>query len=148
MLTTFAVMNKMRISEERRNRLLNEIKFTSSRSSGPGGQNVNKVNSRIELHFNLAESAVFSPAEKRTIKVKLFNRINSDGEIFMALSVERSQWKNKERIIKRFFELIEKALIPKKKRVKTKPTQASKIKRLEGKKQHAQKKQMRKGPEL
>lgn len=147
-MTTFAETIKMRISEERRNRLLNEFKFTSSRSSGPGGQSVNKVNSRIELHFNLKESEVFSTAEKRTLKFKLANRINSNGQIFMASSVERSQWRNKEQVIERFFELAEKALIPLKKRIKTKPTRASKIRRLEGKKQLARKKQMRKGPEL
>ncbi|MBN1821144.1 MAG: aminoacyl-tRNA hydrolase [Prolixibacteraceae bacterium] len=138
----------MRISEERRNRLLDEFKFTSSRSSGPGGQNVNKVNSRIELHFNLEESDVFSADEKHTIKIKLANRINSEGEIFLASGVERSQWQNKERVIQRFFELVEKALTPRKKRIKTEPTQASKIKRLDGKKQLSLKKQIRKKPEL
>lgn len=138
----------MKISENRRNQLLNELKFTASKSSGPGGQNVNKVNTRVELHFNLEDSEVFSPAEKRKIAFKLANRINAVGEIFMASGVERSQWRNKERVIERFFELLEKALTPQKKRVKTKPTQASRIKRLEGKKQLSQKKQMRKRPEL
>ena len=138
----------MKISEERRNQLLNEIRFTSSRSSGSGGQSVNKVNSRIELHLNLEESKVFSTSEKRTIKIKLANRINSDGEIFMASSDERSQIRNKERVIQRFFELVEKALIPHKRRIKTKPSLASKIKRLEGKKQLSLKKQMRKSPGL
>lgn len=148
MLTEFAKTIKVRISEERRNRLLSEFKFTSSRSSGAGGQNVNKVNSRIELHFNLDESNVFTSDEKQILKFKLANRINSEGEIFMASSVERSQLQNKERVIQRFFELVERALIPKKKRIKTNPTQASKIKRLEGKKLLSQKKQMRERPDL
>lgn len=138
----------MRISEERRNQLLKELRLTSSRSSGPGGQHVNKVNSRIELHFNLEASDVFTPTEKRIIKHKLTNRINTDNEIFLASSEKRSQWQNKERVIQRFFELIEKALIPKKKRIKTNPTKASRIKRIEGKKQLSEKKKMRKRPEL
>ena len=137
----------MQISEERINRLLKELTFTSSRSSGPGGQGVNKVNSRIELHFNLEESDVFSSAEKRIIKIKLANRINSDGSILMASSEERSQWQNKERVIQRFFDLVEKALIPRKRRIKTQPSKTSRMKRLEVKKQLSQKKQMRKRPE-
>lgn len=138
----------MKISEERRNQLINEIKFTASRSSGPGGQNVNKVNTRVELHFHLENSTILSSAEKRAIQFKLANRINTEGEFFMASSVERSQWRNKERVIERFFNLLEQALTPQKKRIKTKPTQASRLKRLEGKKQLAQKKQMRKRPDL
>lgn len=138
----------MKISAERRNLLINEIKFTASRSSGPGGQNVNKVNTRVELHFLLKDSQVLSTAEKRTIQFKLPNRINAEGEFFLASSVERSQWRNKERVIERFFMLLEQALSPQKKRIKTKPTQASRLKRLEGKKQLAQKKQMRKKPNL
>lgn len=138
----------MRISEERRNQLINEFKFTSSRSGGPGGQHVNKVNSRIELHFDLEESDVFTPAEKRIIKHKLANRINTDGEIFLASGEKRSQWQNKERVIQRFFELVELALTPRKKRIKTKPTKASRIKRIEGKKQLSEKKKRRKRPDL
>lgn len=138
----------MRISEERRNQLINEFKFTSSRSGGPGGQHVNKVNSRIELHFDLEESDVFTPAEKRIIKHKLANRINTDGKIFLASGEKRSQWQNKERVIQRFFELVELALTPRKKRIKTKPTKASRIKRIEGKKQLSEKKKRRKRPDL
>lgn len=136
------------LSQLRKDLLLKELKFTTSKSSGPGGQNVNKVNSRVELHFNLEDSTVFSGAEKRVIKHKLANRINSNGELFMASSVERSQWRNKERIIERFFSLVNDALKPQKKRIKTKPTGASRIKRLEGKKLLSQKKQMRKRPDL
>lgn len=138
----------MRLTETRKQHIKSELKFSATKSSGPGGQNVNKVNTRVELHFNLKESDVFSNAEKRTIRFKLANRINSDGEIFMASSVERSQWRNKERVIERFFELVEKALTPVKKRIKTSPTKASRIKRLEGKKLLAQKKQNRRKPEI
>lgn len=138
----------MILSEQLKADLINSCSFSASKSGGPGGQNVNKVNSRIELHFNLEESDVFSSAEKRILRFKLANRINSDGEIFMASSEERSQWQNKERVIQRFFDLVERALIPRKKRIRTKPTRASRIKRLEGKKQLSQKKEMRKRPKL
>ena len=145
---SFKTITVLKLTETRKQQILNELKFSATKSSGPGGQNVNKVNTRVELRFNLEESDVFSNAEKRTIIFKLANRINSDGEIFMASSVERSQWRNKERVSERFFELIEKALTPQKKRIKTKRTQASRIKRLEGKKQLAQKKKNRRKPEL
>ena len=124
--------------------MLDELNFTASKSSGPGGQNVNKVNTRVELHFPLEESAVFSEEEKRLIALKLSNRINATGSIFLASDSERSQLRNKEKVIQKFFELIEKALKPQKKRKKTTPTRASKVKRLESKKHLSQKKERRK----
>ena len=80
------------------------------------------VNSRIELHFNLEESEVFSPDEKLMIKVKLANRINTEGELVLVSESERSQLRNRTKVTTLFFELIEKALKPAKKRIKTKPT--------------------------
>lgn len=138
----------MKFSEEKRNQLINELKFSASRSGGPGGQNVNKVNTKVELRFALHTSNVFSNREIRTIKFKLANRINSEDEIVLVSSVERSQWRNKETAIEKFFSLIEKALTPVKKRIKTKPTRASKLRRIEGKKLLSQKKKMRKKPEM
>lgn len=138
----------MRISEERKNKLLSEVKFSASRSGGPGGQNVNKVNTKVEIRFNVPESEVFSEQEKRIINFKLANRINTVGEIVLVSSVERSQLRNKEKVIEKFFTLIEKALTPVKKRIKTSPTKSSKLKRLEGKKLLARKKQNRKKPEV
>lgn len=138
----------MRISEERRSRLINEFKFTASRSGGPGGQNVNKVSTKVELRFALFQSAIFSDTEKRTINYKLARRINSEGEIILVSSVERSQWRNKETVIEKFFVLVEAAVTPVKKRIKTSPTRGSKLRRIEGKKLLSQKKQMRKRPEL
>lgn len=133
----------MRISEERKIQLLKELKFSSSRSSGPGGQNVNKVNTKIELRFNLADSTVFTETQKQRLGSKLKNRMNSDGVIVLFESSERSQLKNKQKAIAKLTELIEKALTPTKRRIKTKPTLSSKLKRLEKKKQHSNKKQLR-----
>ncbi len=138
----------MRILEERRSRLINEFKFSASRSGGPGGQNVNKVSTKVELRFALFSSFVLSDSEKRVINFKLARRINSEGEILLVSSVERSQWRNKETVIAKFFMLVEAALTPVKKRIKTSPTRGSKLRRIEGKKLLSQKKQMRKRPEL
>ncbi len=138
----------MKLSEEEKKQLLNECKFVASRSGGPGGQNVNKVSTKVELRFDLASTSIFSEAKKRILKFKLANRINTDNEMFLVSSVERSQWRNKEKVIEKFFNLIEEALTPVKKRIKTAPTKTSKLKRLEGKKQLSQKKEMRKRPEL
>ncbi|MBN2772643.1 MAG: aminoacyl-tRNA hydrolase [Prolixibacteraceae bacterium] len=125
----------------------NEIIFKTSRSSGPGGQNVNKVNSRVELRFNVEKSLLLTEEEKTRILQKLKNRITGEGELILFSELFRSQIKNKENVINRFYKLIEKALKPEKKRIKTKPTQASVVKRLDIKNQLSQKKQMRKRPE-
>ncbi len=137
----------MFISEERRNRLETEFVFSASRSSGPGGQNVNKVNTRVELRFSVNKSETLLDEEKHKIHIKLKNRINSEGELILVTQSERSQWRNREKVTAKFFELIGKALTPTKKRIKTSPTSASRLKRLESKKKTSQKKQMRKSPE-
>ncbi len=105
------------------------------------------MSTKVELRYALFQSSLFSDAEQRIITYKLANRINSVGEIVLVSSVERSQWRNKENVIEKFFSLVEKALTPQKKRIKTKPTKASKRRRIEGKKLLSQKKQMRKRPE-
>lgn len=108
--------------------------FATSRSSGPGGQNVNKVNSKVELRFNVQQSNSLSDMEKQHIIVRCKNRINNDGEIIVTAQVERSQLQNKEQALKKFFMLIEAALKPVKKRKPTKPSRSSIEKRLKNKK--------------
>ncbi|OFX34253.1 MAG: peptide chain release factor 1 [Bacteroidetes bacterium GWA2_32_17] len=120
------------------------FKFLTSRSSGPGGQNVNKVNSRVELRFNVIECALLSENEKEIIFEKLTNKINNENELIIVRQTERSQLKNKEKTIEAFYLLIEKALKPKKIRVKSKPSKASIQKRLDEKKKNAEKKILRK----
>ena len=136
----------MRLSEEQKQQLEAEIKFSASRSSGPGGQNVNKVNTRVELRFSIPDSSVFSDNQKSMLLRKIKNRINSEGELLLASESERSQWRNKEKAKALFFQLTEAALTPPKKRIKTNPTKASRVKRLENKKQLAEKKARRKPP--
>lgn len=134
----------MFIAEERKRKLETEFAFSASRSSGPGGQNVNKVNTRVELRFSVFSSAFLTADEKQKIHIKLKNRINSEGELILTAQSERSQWRNREKVLAKFFELIETALTPTKRRIKTSPTSSSRIKRLENKKKMSLKKQLRK----
>ena len=110
-----------------------EFVFQASRSGGPGGQNVNKVSSKVELRFNVATSALLTEDEKSVIQAKLANKINNLGELIIVSQTERSQLKNKEKVIEKFYLLIERALTPRKKRLKTNPTRASVERRLESK---------------
>ena len=125
-----------------------EFIFQATRSSGPGGQNVNKVSSKVELRFNLWSSALLDEQEKAIIAEKLTNKINKEGELVLVAQTDRSQLKNKEKVIEKFYHLLEKALMPPKKRYKTKPTKASVEKRLESKRVQSTIKASRKGFEL
>jgi len=125
-----------------------ELVFATSRSSGPGGQNVNKVNSKVELRFSVHESQLLSDREKLIIQNKLKNRINNDGELIITVQTDRSQLKNKEEAVEKFHELLSKALTPRKPRRATRPTKASIKKRLEIKKQNSERKVQRKNPSI
>ncbi len=125
-----------------------EFVFQASRSSGPGGQNVNKVSSKVELRFNIASSALLTDDEKIIIGEKLINKINKLGELVLIAQTDRSQLKNKEKVIEKFYLLLEKALTPQKKRFKTKPTKASVEKRLVSKKAQSMIKSARKDVDL
>ena len=138
----------MHLSDEIKKQLENEFTFSASRSSGPGGQNVNKVNSRVQLRFVVNNSDALSEEEKARIFLKLGNRINSEGELSVTSDSERTQSGNKQKTIERFFMLVEKALTIQPKRIKTKPTAASKLKRLYSKKINSLKKQYRKTPDM
>ena len=123
---------------------LSELVFTASRSSGPGGQNVNKVSTKIELRFNVGKSILLTEEEKEVIRDFLKNRINNEDELIILCQTERSQLKNKEKSIEKFYSLIEKTLKPKKKRKPTKPSPGEKEKRLEEKRLKSEKKEARK----
>ncbi len=137
----------MKLEEAIKKQLETEVVFTATRSSGPGGQNVNKVNTQVELRFSVKNSGLFSDEEKDRIILKLKNRINSESELIITSQTGRTQLDNKEKAMEKFFELIEKALTVRKKRLKSTPTAASRLKRLESKKNQALKKQLRKPPD-
>jgi ribosome-associated protein len=129
-------------------KLRSELKFRTSRSSGPGGQSVNKLSTKVELLFDVWNSKVLSEEQKETLSEKLKNRINSDGILQLSSEETRSQLKNKEFVIERFFQLLNKALKPEKKRIPVKPSKASKEKRLKSKKIKSVLKDSRRQPEI
>lgn len=124
-------------------KLIEECVFTAARSSGSGGQNVNKVSSKVLLSFDVNASDTLDEDQKRLILEKLSNRVNKNGVLQISSESERTQWMNKKAVTTRFSQLIRQALTPKRKRVATKPTFASIQKRLEGKKQKSDRKQLR-----
>lgn len=121
-----------------------EFDFKSSRSGGKGGQNVNKVETKIELIFDITNSALLNEDEKKKVLLKLQNRIDKNGVLRLTSQTERSQFMNKEKAIMKFYSLIDKAMKEEKARTKTKPSKSSKEKRIETKKKTSVKKVMRK----
>ena len=123
---------------------LAELRYNASRSSGPGGQNVNKVSTKVELRFHVASSQVLTEDEKAVVAEKLAARINAAGELLLVSQSERSQLKNREKVTEKFYALITRALTPRKKRKATRPSLASREERLETKRRQSEKKANRK----
>ena len=121
-----------------------EFIFSTSRSGGPGGQNVNKVSTKVELRFNLRLTSAFTEKEKELIFTRLKNKINKESEIILVSQSERTQLMNKEVVTDKFYDLVSKALTIQKKRRSTRPTLTSKIKRLEEKRSRGNIKKLRK----
>jgi len=131
-----------------RENLIKELQFKAIRSSGAGGQHVNKVSSKIELTFDVLNSQNLTSEQIETLQNKLSNRINKEGVLLLFCDESRSQHKNKELAIKRFIELVSAALTRQKVRRATKPSRSSIIKKAENKKKNAAKKSLRKKPGL
>ncbi|MEP7169912.1 MAG: alternative ribosome rescue aminoacyl-tRNA hydrolase ArfB [Bacteroidota bacterium] len=123
--------------------LLKEVSYKAVRSGGKGGQNVNKVSSKVELTFDVVNSNFLSDEQKEIILKKLSSKISDKGILRLTADSERSQFSNKEIVSEKFLVLIQKALTPKKKRVASKPSKASKEERLKLKKEKSEKKESR-----
>jgi ribosome-associated protein len=124
--------------------LQKEITYKTSRSGGKGGQNVNKVSSKVELLFNINGSELLTEEEKALLSEKLQNRLNKDGFVQVICDEERSQYLNKEKAIERLVLLLTRALQKPKVRKPTKVSKAVKAARLDNKKKHSAKKENRK----
>jgi ribosome-associated protein len=121
-----------------------ELRFKTSRSGGPGGQNVNKVSTKVELDFHVSNSGLLTEEQKATVLKKLKNKINKEGVLQVIVQTERSQLANKEIAIEKFFALLVKCFVEKKKRKPTKPGKAAIEKRIKTKKIQSEIKKSRK----
>ena len=128
--------------------LKSELTYKYVRSSGSGGQNVNKVSSKAELYFHVEDSKVFSEVEKQKLVEFFKNRLNKDGVLVLACDESRSQFRNKAIVTRLLLELIEEGLKEEKKRIRTKIPKAAKRKRLKRKRINSEKKANRKRPEV
>ena len=142
--TNFEGMTQRKISAAL---LGNELVFTTSRSSGPGGQNVNKVNSKVTLSFDVVNSKVLSDEEREIISRRLASRMTNDGVLVLTAQDKRSQLQNKESVVEKLEKLLAKAFEKKKARKATKPSKGSVKERIKQKKQHSEKKKWRQRPE-
>jgi len=122
-----------------------ELSFIASRSSGPGGQHVNTTDTRIQVRWNVARSSALTEPQRGRLLRVLASRLTEDGDLLLAGDSHRSQRRNREDVVQRLAAMVREALIPPKPRRKTKPTRASKERRLEDKKRRADLKKGRRG---
>ena len=123
--------------------VLPELAFSTSRSSGPGGQNVNKVNSKVTLRWPLRHSTILSVEERELLLQKLASRLTTEGDLLLVSQEKRSQSQNKEAVLAKLDAVLTKAFAKKKVRKATKPSKAATQNRIDKKKRQSEKKKMR-----
>jgi ribosome-associated protein len=128
--------------------LIKELTFKAIRSSGPGGQHVNKTSTKVEVSFHIASSEALTEAEKERLQIKLASRITSERVITLQCGETRSQSRNKAIVIERLLTLLKENLKVSKPRKKTKPSKSAIERRLKAKKSQALKKSSRKPPSI
>ena len=128
--------------------LLSELQFKAVRSSGAGGQNVNKVSSKVVLTFNLNNSKALSEEERELLKTKLYSKLSSEKVLILNCDEDRSQLRNKDIIIKRFLEILKNGLMVPKKRKATKISRSVIEKRIKAKRNLSEIKQNRRKPDF
>jgi ribosome-associated protein len=130
----------------RAEKLAGELRFTASRSDGPGGQNVNKVNSKITLKFDVVHSNLLSAEEKEIIVKRLGSQLTKDGVLVLTAQESRSQLANKETVMLKLDNLLQRAFEKRKVRKRTKPSKGSVQERIQMKKKLSEKKKWRQKP--
>lgn len=120
-----------------------EIRFRFTRSGGPGGQNVNKVESSVELLFDVRQSAAFSQIQRDHLLTTLKKRLDADGVLRITVQDSRSQWKNRETALTRLADLLRRALVPRKKRIPTRIPRGAREERITEKRRRGERKRDR-----
>ncbi|WP_373515139.1 alternative ribosome rescue aminoacyl-tRNA hydrolase ArfB [Persicitalea sp.] len=137
------MISELKINPEE---LHSEVVFQTARSGGKGGQNVNKVETKVELRLNIPNSQILSDEQKEFLSRKLANKLTNEGVLILYHQTERSQLANKEKVIQKFDRLIREAFVVRRRRRATRPTLASKRRRIQAKKQRSDTKKMRRKP--